>query len=400
MKKILIIWWLSDKYYLKVIENIRKWNVVIIVDNLESWCLKNLRLIMNDIGFPPKFYEVDYFDDIEMEKIYKKHKFDEEFNYIKNHNMKILTLGLWAFGFAVNKLLWENNPEKTFYAFELNNEIVSSIKKDRTHPFFFEGYKLPENIEVLDSYEKIIAEVDVIILAMPAQFIQKSVESFASKLKEWVTILNLAKWIDIKNNKTISQLLSDTLSWINYNYAVLSWWMIAAEVVEWQELWADLGISNDNIWSILKWYLESNKFHVEQRSDILNIELYGSLKNIMAIIVWIEEWKGNNASTVGYKLTKFYSEMKEIIWEYGWNKEIDFWYYSLWWDIVATCFWWSRNRYLWHLIWWWMETMEAIQKLRDEKKHAEGYETLKAVYEKIKDKEWFSITKELYNKLY
>jgi glycerol-3-phosphate dehydrogenase len=235
---------------------------------------------------------------------------------------------------------------------------------------------------------------------MPAQYIQQSIESISSKIKNNVVILNLAKWIDIHNNKTISQLLDISLSGINYNYAVLSWWMIAAEVVEWKQLWADLGINNYEIGNIIKWYLMNDKFQVELRKDILNIELYWSLKNIMAIIVWIEEWKGNNASTVWFRLTKFYSEMKEIIWEYGWNTEIDFWYYSLWWDIVATCFGWSRNRYLWKLIWSWIEPLIAVQKLKDEKKHAEGYETLKAVYEKIKDKEGFYIIKELYNKLY
>ena len=52
------------------------------------------------------------------------------------------------------------------------------------------------------------------------------------------------------------------------------------------------------------------------------------------------------------------------------------------------------------MIWSWIEPLIAVQKLKDEKKHAEGYETLKAVYEKIKDKEGFYIIKELYNKLY
>ena len=322
---------------------------------------------------------------------------DEELNYIKKSNMKILTLGLWAFGFAVNKLLWENNPEQTFYAIELNNDIINSIKNNRTHPFFFEGYKLPKNIEVIENNETIISEVDLIILAMPAQYILSAVKWFSSKIKEWVTILNLAKWIDIVNNKTISQLLNEELMWINYNYAILSWWMIASEVVEWRKLWADLGIDNLEIWEKLKSLLENDNFNVAIRKDILNIELYWSLKNIMAIVVWYEEWKGSDASTVWYRLVKFYSEMTQIIWEYNWNINIDFSYYSLWSDIVATCFGWSRNKYFGYLLWTWMPIDKVLEKLKSENKHAEWYETLKAVYNKIKDKEWFKYTKFLYN---
>jgi hypothetical protein len=82
MKRLLIVWWLSDKYYMNVIYEIHKWNQVVIIDNLKSWCLKNLRLMMNEIWYPPKFYEVDYFNKSEMGQIYERYNFDEEINFI------------------------------------------------------------------------------------------------------------------------------------------------------------------------------------------------------------------------------------------------------------------------------------------------------------------------------
>jgi UDP-glucose 4-epimerase len=82
-KTILIIWGLSDNNYFKVIELINKGLEVIIIDNLQSWCLKNLRLIMNEVWFPPRFYEVDYYNKSEMKQIYKKYKIDNILNLIK-----------------------------------------------------------------------------------------------------------------------------------------------------------------------------------------------------------------------------------------------------------------------------------------------------------------------------
>lgn len=49
----------------------------------------------------------------------------------------ILILGLGAFGFAIAKHLGENNPDKEIYASEVNPEIFTSIKENRTHPYFF-----------------------------------------------------------------------------------------------------------------------------------------------------------------------------------------------------------------------------------------------------------------------
>lgn len=311
--------------------------------------------------------------------------------------MKVLTLWLGAFGFAVNKLLWENNPSNTFYGFELNKEIVSSLKESRKHPFFFDGYKLPENIEVIENYDDFIWDIDLLIIAIPAQFIAWSIDQFKDKLKPGVTIMNLAKGIDIKTNSPISKVFEEKLSNLDYNYSVLSWWMIAQEVVEWKSLWADLWIKNKEIWEKIKYLLENDNLKIKVVPDILNIELYWSLKNIMAIMVWYYEGKWDEKSTIWFHLVNFYDEMKELINIYWWNSEIDFSYYSLWWDIIATCFGWSRNRYLGQLLWSWKSITEALEQLKNENKHAEGYETLKAVYWMVENKNGFEIVKEMYN---
>lgn len=311
--------------------------------------------------------------------------------------MKILTLWLWAFGFAINKLLWENNPNHIFYAYEINKEIINWIQKNREHPYFFEWYKLPENINVLEDYNEIISEIDILIISIPVQFISSSINSIKDKLKNWVTILNLAKWIDIKSNKLISELIDEILVWKVYSYSILSWWMIASELVEGKKLWADLWIKDLVVWEKIKSLLENNNLNIKLQTNILNIELYWSLKNIMAIMVWYYEWKWEWKSSIWYQIVQFYDEMKDIIKLYWWTDDLDFSYYSLGWDIIATCFGNSRNRYFWQLLWSWNDINEVLEILKSENKHAEWYETLKAVYNKVKDKSWFEVTKFLYN---
>lgn len=50
--------------------------------------------------------------------------------------MKILTLGMWAFWFAINKLLWENNPENIFYWLELKKDVCNLLNNTWKHPYF------------------------------------------------------------------------------------------------------------------------------------------------------------------------------------------------------------------------------------------------------------------------
>ncbi len=313
--------------------------------------------------------------------------------------MKTLTLWLGAFGFAINKVLWENNKEKTFFAYELNKEIVENIWKTRTHPYFFKNAKLPENIKIIENIEDKIWETDLLIIAIPAQFIGSFMEKIKNKLKKNVIIINLAKWIDIKENKTIFKTLEKIIGKDNFIYGIFSGGMIASEVVEWKKLWADLGISDFKIWEKIKKLLENENLEIKLQKDILNIELYWSIKNIASIIVWYYEGKWNEASTVWYHFVNFYNEMKEIIELYWWNKNLDFSYYSLWWDLIASAFWNSRNRYFWKLLWEWKNISEVLEILKKENKHAEWYETLKAVYKKVENKKWFNYVKMMYKKV-
>jgi len=312
--------------------------------------------------------------------------------------MKTLILWLWAFGFAIAKTIWENNPEKIFYSYDVNKEILAVTKKTRKHPYFFNWYTLPENIKLLENIDD-LETYDLLIITIPAQFISSFISDIKSKLKENIIILNLAKWIDNKSLKTIWDIIKENIWEKIYNYAVLSGWMIASELVKWFPLWADLWVKDELIWKQLKDLLENENLKIEIRKDVKNIELYGSLKNVIAIILGYYEWKWYKESSLWKYLIEYFEELKEILWLFWAKMEIDFSYYSFIWDIIASSFWEGRNRYFWKLIWSGKSLWDALEKLKKENKHAEWYETLKAINWIIKWKPWFKMTKMILEKL-
>ena len=315
--------------------------------------------------------------------------------------MKVLTFWVWAFGFAMLKHIWENNPKKKFYAYEVNETITSSIRTNREHPFFFPWHKLPENVKLLKEYESILWKVEVLIIAVPAQYIKWLIESIAPKLPSGIIILNLAKWIDIEHNKTISSLLEDSLKSIKFEYCVFSGWVFAAELIEGKQLWADLWVTNRKMWNEMKKLLTSHNLDVRVQDHYLDIELYGSFKNIIAIMVWYYQWKEEGLSTISYYIFAFLEELKEVVKLYGWDaNNIDFSSYSLGWDLITTCFWDSRNRYLGRLLGSWKSIDDALMILKSENKHSEWYETIKAIHKTIGNRWWFKITKFFYDLMY
>lgn len=314
--------------------------------------------------------------------------------------MKTIVLWIWAFWYAILKHISDNHKNETFFAYEINTEVFDYIKKNKSHPYFFEWYGLSDNINYVDDLERVIPEIDLIISVIPCQFATKAIEDIKNHLKPWVTILNLAKWINNQSLETIWESLDRVLETIEYNYADLSWWMIASEFVEWKKLWADIAIKDMKIWAKLKELFENDNLEINLvSSPVKNMELYWALKNVIAIVIWYYEWKWNEVSTLSYYFCKLYNELKELIVLLWWDRDINFSDYALGWDLITTCFWKSRNRYFWNLIWKWNSLEETLEIFKKENKIAEGYETMKWVYKIIEDKDWFEEIKKVYKEI-
>jgi len=289
--------------------------------------------------------------------------------------MKTIIIWVGAFWFAILNHLSKNHPETSFFAYEKDAFVLQHLKETRESPYFFSGVKLRENITFLDTLEQ-LCEFDLIIIAIPAQFVGNFVASIQGSLKVWVTFLNLSKGINNQTLQTPGDILAENLWGFSYHYAILSGGMIASELVEEKILWAQIGCKNTEISQKLQQLFESHALKISLSQDTKNIELFGSLKNIFALYMGFLEWTWYGMSSIWYYFCELYKELPFLLQDMWGDENIDFSDFSLGWDLIATCFWNSRNRYFWNLVWKWKTSQEAESILKQEKKHAEWYYTL------------------------
>ena len=67
-----------------------------------------------------------------------------------------------------------------FYGYEKDDTARISLQTTRKHPYFYSERELPLNVTVVDTPEEILASCDVLILAIPNQFIASSMAALAS----------------------------------------------------------------------------------------------------------------------------------------------------------------------------------------------------------------------------
>ena len=292
--------------------------------------------------------------------------------------MKICVFGTWAFGFALLKLLWNNKKVDSLYAYEKDKTVVEYLAKHNKHPYFFEGVELSDRIIFVDDFRDILSAIDIIILAIPSQFIPAFLPELKPFMKDWVIILNLSKGINNQTLTTTSEDVEKVFKDKDHHYAILSGGMIAREVVDGKTLWAQIGVDTQEVGETLKSLFDDTTLDTEiSINNIKNIELYSALKNVIALMMGYYEGQWNSPSTLGYYMCRIYKEIHLLLPLLWWNDQYDFSDYAIGGDLIATCFGDSRNRYLGKLVWWGIPIVEAVEKLSLEKKRAEGYETLK-----------------------
>ena len=293
--------------------------------------------------------------------------------------MKTLVLWVGAFGVAIIKHLSLLHPHQEFYAYEKDVTSREHLIRERRSPYFFPDFTFWENVIFLEEIETILPSIDLILFVIPNQFIRSTVTTMKPHLKSGVIFLNLSKGIDNTTLRTVSDTLQDELGGFDYHYAVLSWGMIASELVEARPLGADIWVSDVSIGQALIGTFQSDTLTIRITLDYKNVELYGALKNIFALYVGYLEGKWYGASTVGYHFSLLWHDMRKLIPLLGGSDALDYGDFSLGWDMIATCFGNSRNKYFGKLVWEGKTPLEAYAQLKEQKKHAEGFETLKGI---------------------
>lgn len=276
-------------------------------------------------------------------------------------------------------------------------EHIKTVKKTGENKKFLPGVILPANIDILSDISKSVAVSDIIILAVPSQYMREVlVKIEKANINDKAIILSAAKGIENDTNKRMSEIIKEILG--NVNLAVLSGPSIAYEVAREIPTTVVISSTDDEITKKLQDILITDKLRVYTSSDVVGVELGGALKNIVAIAAGIGDGLGLGSNAKAATLTRGLAEISRLGVAMGAKRET-FSGLSGMGDLVTTCI--SshgRNR-------WFGEELGKGRKTKEilgsTEMVVEGVATAKSAYElaKIKNVD-IPITNQVYQVIY
>jgi len=309
--------------------------------------------------------------------------------------VKIAILGDGGWGTTLAILLCKKGYQVCLWgAF---SDYIKIIGKTGFNPKFLPGIRLPQEVALTSDLKNAVTGQDIIVLAIPSQYTRGVLKKIKSCRPDKKTIyLSVTKGIEVGSLKRISEIIRAELGPVPM--AALSGPTIAREVATQIPTTAVIASKNKIIGKYLQKIFNTNSFRIYTNSDLIGVELGGSLKNIIAIACGVSDGLSFGTNTKAAILSRGLAEISRLGKAMG-AKAKTFSGISGLGDLVTTCIsQQSRNRAV-------GEQIGKGRKLKDIIKQtqavAEGVLTARSAYAlSRKYKIEMPITREVYKLLY
>jgi glycerol-3-phosphate dehydrogenase (NAD(P)+) len=196
-----------------------------------------------------------------------------------------------------------------------DRQQLEEIAKNRENKKFLPGYKLPKELEFEHDDKRAISGADLIVSAVPCQYIRQVWNRLREHAPEGVPIVSVAKGIENDTLLRPTEILAEILQCDQNNrLAVLSGPTIADELARKLPATACSASRNESLAKEIQ-HTFSDKigwFRVYTNTDIVGVELAGAMKNVIAIAAGIIDGAGAGDNAKAALLTRGLAEIKRL----------------------------------------------------------------------------------------
>jgi|TARA_B100000212_G_scaffold57752_1_gene38694 glycerol-3-phosphate dehydrogenase (NAD(P)+) len=311
-----------------------------------------------------------------------------------NKNIGVLGAGSW--GTALVKMLSEN-CDKIFW-YSRNDIQIKEIIKTKKNPKYLKDLEIDtDKISISSDLNFIIDNSDILIIAIPSPYIEKSLNEHKTALANKI-IFSGSKGVIPESHLVITEHLHKEYNIPYKNLGILSGPTHAEEIAKGKLSYLTVGSSNDEISKYLSKKLFSPYVHTSLSNDVIGIEYAATLKNIYSILVGISFGLGYGDNFISVLISHCTKEMINFIKSID-NVKREFSHSAYIGDLLVTTYSkHSRNRTFGEMIGEGLPVKKAISKMS---MIVEGYYATKNAYEISKSKNMnFEIIKVVHEILY
>lgn len=291
--------------------------------------------------------------------------------------MNVAIIGTGAYGIALALVCHDNKCNVKMWTKFIDEK--EAIESNRMNMKVLPDVRIPEEIEITNSLEEAISNSDLILIAIPAAFVEETFKKMSHYIKENQHFCIASKGIQQDSCLFIADVLQKYIK--TDQFAVISGPSFAKDIVSKYPIGLSLATNNSQTEKIIKDCLQNHYLKLRVTEDIIGVEICGSIKNVIAIAAGILDGLGANESTKAMFITESLHDVKDLIRALGGNKDTILSFAGFG-DLLLTCTSIKSRNYSFGQLIGNNASLETIELYK--KTHTiEGLYTLKSIYKLI-----------------
>ncbi len=231
--------------------------------------------------------------------------------------MNIGIIGTGAYGLALATILEHNNNNITLWTkFEKEKKLLETTN---AHPTVLPNTKLSKGFRYTTDLKDVIIDKDIIIWAIPAEFITTTLEECYDLFTKEQIIILATKGIDNETGLFLHDIILNKIN--TSKFAIISGPSFAIDIISKKPIGLSLSIIDNNTAETIKKAFENNYFRFRVNHDLIGTAICGAIKNVIAIAAGMLHGLGANESTKAMFITESLNDIKELIKQAGGHEE-------------------------------------------------------------------------------
>lgn len=224
--------------------------------------------------------------------------------------MKISVIGAGAFGTAMAITAARSNNDVLLWAHDA--EVAKTIAETGLNPDYLPGMPLGERVRATNDLAEAAAFSDVLFMVVPSHHYRTVMQQLAQHVNRPVQVISGTKGIENETLERMSQVSADVLKDRLKSFAVLSGPTFALETARADPTVAVIASHDVDFAQMAQQVMSSPTFRLYRSSDVVGVELAGSLKNVIAIAAGVLEGLGLGSNTTAALIARGLHEMTRL----------------------------------------------------------------------------------------
>ena len=223
--------------------------------------------------------------------------------------MRITVIGAGSWGTALAQVLVDNDNDVVVY--DVDEGVTRDISENHRNSKFFGDVVLPVNLKATSDLAVALKGAHFALLAVPTKVMRDALAAMKAFLPANTVVINASKGIEPGTHKRVSEVVADVLG-EEVAFVALSGSSHAEEVVI-REITSVTCAGDDlEILFAVQQLFSNEYFRVYRTTDLIGVEVGGSIKNVMALGSGILAGLGYGDNARALLITRSLIEIKRL----------------------------------------------------------------------------------------